>query len=166
MARVNISRAAKILEVNSRAAPLVARTTSQISHFAKLMAPKGDHMSGSGRRRLGPHLHSTISSRVKVGAGSIVGTVGSRKKYAATVHQGSSAHYIRARGKLLKFKWERGNLLLEHRRHGRRQFFYFGSVRHPGNKRPVRYLTTPLSMIATRNGFLVFGVGRGRSRLP
>lgn len=101
-----------------------------------------------------------------MGSAEIVGTVGSRKVYAATEHQGSSRHTIRGRGKLLKFQWERGNLLLQHRGRRGQRFFYFRAVSHPGNKRPVRYLTTPLTMIARRNGFLVFGVGRGRSRLP
>jgi hypothetical protein len=101
-----------------------------------------------------------------VGSETVLGTVGSRKQYASTVHQGSKPHVIRSRGRMLKFQWERGNLLMERRGRGRRQFFFFDSVKHPGNKRPVRYLTTPLSLIARRNGFMVFGVGRGRRRLP
>lgn len=105
-------------------------------------------------------------SQIRIRDFEIVGTVGARKKYAETAHQGSKAHIIRGKGRMLKFRWERGNLLMQHRGRGRRDFFYFKSVRHPGNKRPVRYLTTPLSLVARRNGFLVFGVGRGRRRLP
>lgn len=136
------------------------------------MAPRGDHMSGSGKRRAGKRLADSITSRLRSRTHEIVGRVGSQKKYAATAHQGSSAHTIRGRGKMLKFRWDRGDFLVAAqmgRRRGNRRvghFFYFHSVRHPGNKRPVRYLTTPLSMIARRNGFLVFGVGRGRGRLP
>lgn len=108
-------------------------------------------------------------SKIAIRDMEVVGEAGARKRYAETAHQGSKPHVIRARGKLLKFQWERGSLLLQ-RRSGRRgsgrQFLYFRSVRHPGNKRPVRYLTTPLSLVARRNGFLVFGVGRGRRRLP
>lgn len=131
--------------------------------------PRGSHMSGSGRRRAGLPLASSLRGNLRIGTVEILGRVGSNKRYATTAHQGSSAHIIRARGKQLKFRWERGSLLLEHRgrsRRGFRHMFYFESVRHPGNKRPVRYLTTPLVMVARRHGFLVFGVGRGRSRLP
>lgn len=166
MARVRINQIEKRLTVKALTTPLVAKTTSQISHFARIMVPRGSHISGSGRRRSGPTLHASMYSKIRVGASEVVGTVGSKKKYAATVHQGSSPHVIRGRGRKLKFRWERGNLLLEHHGRAGRQFFFFSSVRHPGNKRPVRYLTTPLNLIARRNGFLVFGVGRGRSRLP
>lgn len=166
MARVRINQVRKRTLVRALTVPLVARTTSQISHFARIMVPRGDHMSGSGRRQPGPNLHSSMYSQIRIGASVVVGRVGSRKKYAETVHQGSSPHVIRGKGKLLKFRWERGSLLLERRGRGGRQFFYFPSVRHPGNKRPVRYLTTPLALVARRNGFLVFGVGRGRRRLP
>lgn len=166
MARVRLSQTAKVRTAHAYTAPLVARTTSQISHWAHIMAPRGDHMSGSGKRRSGQRLADSIYSRVRIRTVEILGRVGSRKRYAATVHQGSSRHVIRSRGRLLKFQWERGNLLVEHRGRSGRRFFYFRSVNHPGNKRPVRYLTTPLALIARRNGFLVFGLGRGRSRLP
>lgn len=166
MARVRISRTEKVRTAKALTTPLVARTTSQISHFARTMVPRGSHLSGSGRRRAGKTLSSSMYSQLRVGDFEILGRVGSRKRYATTIHQGSRPHVIRSRGKMLKFQWERGNLLLERRGRGRRQFFFFNSVRHPGNKRPVRYLTTPLSMVARRNGFLVFGVGRGRRRLP
>jgi hypothetical protein len=100
--------------------------------------------------------------------------IGSRKDYAATVHQGSSAHAIRAKGKMLKFEWERGNIRIVTRRGGRRvrgkpgrgRFFYFLKVRHPGNKRPVRYLTTPMHLFGRINGFRTTSRPVGRSRLP
>lgn len=98
----------------------------------------------------------------------ITGRVGSRKVYAATAHQGSSPHVIRGHGRMLKFRWERGDFLLRVR--GRRgtagQFFFFRSVRHPGNKRPVRYLTTPLIMFARANGFFALRQEVSRFRLP
>lgn len=166
MARVRLNRTEVNRTVKAYTTPLVARTTSQISHFARIMVPRGTHMSGSGKRRQGKNLHSSMYSRLRVGAREVVGRVGADKRYAETVHQGSKPHTIRGRGKLLKFQWERGNLLLEHRGRRGRRFHYFPRVRHPGNKRPVRYLTTPLSLVARRNGFLVFGVGRARGRLP
>jgi hypothetical protein len=129
-------------------------------------------MSGSGKRRAGRRLADALYSSIRSNPSEVVGRVGARKKYAETVHQGSSAHTIRGRGKMLKFRWDRGDFLFaaqSGRRRGNRRaghFFLFHSVRHPGNKRPVRYLTTPLTLIARRNGFIVFGVGRGRTRLP
>lgn len=166
MARVRLNRTQVRTVAKAHTTPLVARTTSQISHFARIMVPRGSHVSGSSRRRPGKTLHASMFSQIRIRSFEVVGTVGARKRYATTVHGGSKAHVIRRKGKLLKFRWERGNLLLEHRGSAGRQFFYFKSVRHPGNKRPVRYLTTPLSLVARRNGFLVFGVGRGRRRLP
>jgi len=133
------------------------------------MVPRGSHMSESGRRRAGVTLAASLRGNLRIGTVEVVGRVGANKKYAETVHQGSKAHIIRGRGKQLKFRWERGSLLLQHRgrgKRGARQMFFFTSVRHPGNKRPVRYLTTPLALVARRHGFVVFGVGRGRRRLP
>ena len=100
--------------------------------------------------------------------------IGSEVDHAATVHQGSSAHTIRSKGgKMLKFRWARGDFLVAARAGRRRgssrltgRFHYFVSVRHPGNKRPVRYLTTPLALFGRINGFVILGVGRGRTRLP
>lgn len=166
MARVNLSRAAKISKAHELTVPLVARTTSEIGHFARIMAPRGTHLSGSGRRRPGRPLAASLYSRIRIKQLEAIGTVGSRKNYAATAHQGSSPHVIRGKGKMLKFRWERGALLVARRGRRSRQFFFFPSVRHPGNKRPRRYLTTPLSMVGKRNGFIIFGVGRGRRRLP
>lgn len=109
----------------------------------------------------------------------ITDRVGSTKNYAATVHQGSEAHYIHGRGKMLKFQWERGNLLLAARRSGRisgrgrssrlrsrGNFFFFATVHHPGNKRPVRYLTTPMHLYGRMNGFRTTSTPVSRSRLP
>lgn len=74
---------------------------------------------------------------------------------------------------MLKFRWARGDFLVAARAGRRRgssrltgRFHYFVSVRHPGNKRPVRYLTTPLALFGRINGFVILGVGRGRTRLP
>jgi hypothetical protein len=56
------------------------------------------------------------------------------------------------------------------RRRGNRrtgQFHFFIKVRHPGNKRPVRYLTTPLGLYGRANGFKVTMMGTvNRTHLP
>jgi hypothetical protein len=112
-------------------------------------------------------------SATSVGPQKVHVRVGADKNYAATVHQGSSAHTIRSRsGKMLKFRWERGDFLVAARagrRRGNRrtgQFHYFVKVNHPGNKRPVRYLTTPLQMFGRANGFRVTTSGVNRMFLP
>ena len=79
-----------------------------------------------------------------------------------------TGHYIRGHGKRLKFVWERGNLLVSARSSGRLRgrgpsrrlrrvgpYFLFKAVHHPGNKRPVRFLTTPLYMYGRLAGFRV-----------
>jgi hypothetical protein len=101
--------------------------------------------------------------------------IGSQKQYAASAHQGSQPHYINSRGKMLKFEWERGNIAVRARgRRGRVRgragpagnYFFFVRVRHPGNKRPVRYLTTPMHMFGRMNGYRTTSSRVNRTRLP
>lgn len=101
-----------------------------------------------------------------MGVNQVRGRVGSRKKYAATVHQGSRPHEIRAGGKMLRFKWDRGEFLLRRSIRGNRLTFFFLRVMHPGNKRPVRYLTTPMHMFGRANGFRTTSQPVSRTRLP
>lgn len=145
----------------------MTRTSRQIQTGAKRLVPRGSHFSGSGKRSPGQELRGNIGFHLKVTTTQVQGRVGSYKVYASTVHQGSRPHMIVSRrGKMLKFRWDRGNALMRVRRQGSRQFFYFRRVRHPGNKRPVRYLTTPLVLFGTANGFKVSTVPVGRTRLP
>lgn len=148
--------------------PLVRRTVNQIDAGATRMAPRGTHRSGSGKVKPGVNLPSSLLQEVGVRGDSVVGSVGSTKEYAATAHQGSEAHYIYAKGKMLKFEWERGRLLVQRRSRGRRtqRVFFFKKVRHPGNKRPVRYLTTPMHMYGRLNGFRTTSSPVSRTRLP
>lgn len=146
--------------------PLVRRTVNQIHQGALRLAPKGTHLSGSGARQPGPNLQSSIFDRIDSGYERIDAVVGSRKDYAATVHQGSKPHVIRAKGKLLRFEWERGQLLLKRRGKRAKGYFLFRKVNHPGNKRPVRYLTTPMHMFGRMNGFSTTSTPVSRSRLP
>lgn len=149
--------------------PLVRRTVSQIHQGALRLAPRGSHMSGSGARADGPNLQSSIEENIGLRGDTIHGQVGSRKQYAATAHQGSERHDIPLRrGKVLKFHWERGNLLIKGRGKGRtpQRFFFFLKVTHPGNKRPVRYLTTPMHLYGRANGFVTSSLPVNRSRLP
>lgn len=136
------------------------------------MAPRGNHLSGSNRPKPGPTLQASLRMDMAVTVFEEIATVGSKNNYAASEHQGSRAHLIRSRGgKLLTFQWERGALLL-HARSGRRgrprrsMYFRFEQVNHPGNKRPVRYLTTPMHLYGRKNGFRTSSTSVSRSRLP
>ncbi len=179
MARVRIVQTRKIATSHRLAGPHVRRMANLTVQGARRMAPRGDHRSGSGDRQPGVQLAQSMIIESESTVNRIVERVGSRKNYAATVHQGSSPHFINAHGRLLKFQWERGNLLLAARSSGRIRgrgpssrlrrrgnFFYFVTVHHPGNKRPVRYLTTPMHLYGRILGFRTTSTPVSRSRLP
>lgn len=167
MGRVNLDMRKVYATAQKQTTPLVQKVTRQVLVGARRLAPRGDHKSGSGRRRGSQPLLLSLQASVDVGVNTIMGRVGATTNHAATAHQGSKPHIIRSkRGKLLKFQWERGNFLVQARRGKQRRFFYFEQVRHPGNKRPVRYLTTPLQMFGKAAGFRVTTLPVSRSRLP
>ena len=173
MARIRWNLPQIDLTARTHGGNLVRRVTDRVESGAKALAPRGTHLSGSGKTAAGPPLQESIYSRLTVNSRTALGRVGAKARHAETVHQGSQAHVIRSRGgRMLKFRWDRGDFLVA-ARSGRRggnkrtgRFHFFARVHHPGNKNPVRYLTTPLSFYGRANGFLIFGVGRGRSRLP
>lgn len=179
MARVNIDQAKKVATAHRLTGPYVRKTTDLILQGARHLVPRGDHRSGSGDRRPGETLAQSLTVHTDMTLNSITERVGSKKVYAASMHQGSSPHYINSRGKMLKFEWERGTLLMAARASGRLRgrghsrnlrkrgnFFYFVRVRHPGNKRPVRYLTTPMHLYGRMRGFRTTSTPVSRSRLP
>lgn len=173
MSRVILNRAEAIAIPQRLALPLVQRTAGQVHTGARLLAPRGNHMKGSGRRQPGAQLQPSIRNTIQIGPNRIKATIGSRKEYAATVHDGSQPHTIRAKGKMLKFRSDRLDFLVAARagrRGGNKRrggFFYAVRVRHPGNKRPVRYLMTPLFLYGRANGFRVSRLsGNPISRLP
>lgn len=153
---------------------LVSTVTDRVERGAKALIPVGDHVSGSGAPARNATLLSSVYQQVTANSATVRGRVGAKTRHAATVHQGSKAHIIRSkRGKMLKFRWDRGDFLVEARagrRRGNRrtgQFHYFLRVRHPGNKRPVRYLTTPLHLFGGALNFRVTTVPVGvASRFP
>lgn len=168
MARVNIYHTKTLTFTQKKTTPLVQRTARQILSGAKRLAPRGDHLSGSGERHPGVALQPSLNASVSVGVRFIQALVGSKANHAATMHQGSKAHRIAGRGKMLAFEWDRGQFLVFGRGGNRRGrvMFFFKSVRHPGNKRPVRYLTTPMHLFGRMNGFRTTSVAVGRTRLP
>lgn len=146
--------------------PLVRRTVNQIHFGAVRSAPRGSHRHGSGQPVQGVNLQSSIFDDIGLSGDSIIGKVGSRLDHALIAHQGSRPHVIRMRGKMLKFQWERGSLLLQHQGKRARTVFFFKKVNHPGNKRPVRYLTTPMHLYGRMNGFITVSSPVSRTRLP
>lgn len=138
------------------------------------LAPRGTHVSGSGRPARGARLQPSISvTSFRMTSTSIRSKVGTRKNYAATVHQGSDSHIIRSgSGRMLKFRWDRGDFLIAARA-GRRggnkrtgRFHYFARVRHPGNRRPVQFLTRPLHMYGRFYNFRVVSFLAAKGPLP
>jgi hypothetical protein len=179
MGRVNLNQAKVIVEAHRQAGPLIRRTSNLIVRAARRMAPRGNHRSGSGVRKPGVQLAQSMQIETRTTVYSIVERVGSTKSYAASKHQGSSPHFIRGHGRMLRFEWERGNLLLAARSTGRLRgrgpssrlrrkgnFFLFVSVYHPGDKRPVRFLTTPMHLYGRMMGFRTTSTPASRSRLP
>ncbi len=167
MARVNIDQVKKIQLAHKLARRHHQKVVNDIFNGAKHLVPRGSHMSGSGKRKPGRTLLNSLK-RVDRGTAATLSTlIGSDNRYAASEHQGSRPHFIKRRGgKMLKFEWERGNLLLRLRGKGRRTFFYFKQVHHPGNKRPVRYLTTPMHLYGRLYGYRTASARVNRSRLP
>lgn len=77
-------------------------------------------------------------------------------RVAMTAHEGSKRHRIplRTGGKVLKFRWRKAIAVEGGRRRIRpSNFSYFRSVMHPGNTKPVHFMTTPLATVAKANNF-------------
>lgn len=161
MARIVLNRSEVTATAQRKGLAMVQLTTRQIHAAARRMAPRGDHMKGSGKRQPGEPLAPSIRAEIRVRVNRVSGFVGSDNEYAATVHEGSKPHVIRMKSKMLKFRSDRLDFL-QAARAGRRGgnkrrggFHYAVRVHHPGNRRPVRYLTTPLTLYGRQNGFVV-----------
>lgn len=176
VAKIILNQPQVILTAHRLAGPHIRRTSNLIINGARRLVPRGDHMSGSGRRRSGTPLAASLHIRTITTVTRITERIGSHVDYATSMHQGSSAHDIESKGRMLRFRWERGSLQLAARAAGRIRgrriprsrggYFYFVRVRHPGNKRPVRYLTTPMHLFGRANGFRTTSSPVSRSPLP
>lgn len=133
----------------------------------RALAPKGSRTHGSGKVDTRPSIAASFTMRRSETTKFVIYDVVNTANHAATVAVGSRAHDIRAKaGKLLAFSSDRFNFL--RLRHGRsaKALFYARKVRHPGNKRPVRFLQTPLAQFGRKRGFKVTTVANNRGRLP
>lgn len=137
----------------------------EVFNGGKALAPRGPRTHGSGRTDTRPSLAQSWFIRGSETARYVIYEVGNRAAHAATVAVGSQPHDIRARGaKPMAFFSER--FAFERRGRSARALFFARKVRHPGNKRPVRFLQTPLAQFGRKRGFEVTNVANNRSRLP
>lgn len=145
------------------ARPLASRTLVG----ARTLVRSGTHRHGSGKPVAGPSLKASLQS-VEVGRDprEIVFEIGSPLNYAASVHQGSRAHEIRATSKVLTFFWPRARFISRTQRLASDPRMFFHRVMHPGNKRPNRFLTTPLQQFGRAMNFRVRTDAASRGFLP
>jgi hypothetical protein len=168
MATVVLNQVAVTATAQRFAKPLVNRVAAQTLTGAQRLARRGDHRHGSGRRQPGSSLLASLhKTPTRVTPIEVFTSVGTDKRYGASEELGSQAHRIRATSKLLTFRWERGNFSTRLRkRRTKTGFFLFREVVHPGNKRPQRYLRTPLIQFGRASNFKVKMTGVSRRFLP
>lgn len=168
MARIDLNRAQVTRTAQNRAKPLVDRVAGQVLTGSKRLVRVGDHRHGSGRRVDGATLRAALhKTPTRVTPSEVFTSVGADRRYAASEELGSSRHDINASGKRLKFKWDRGNLHPQLRKHRTKTgFFLFRKVSHPGNKRPQRFLRTPLIQFGRASNFVTKMTGVSRRFLP
>lgn len=145
---------------------IVGPLVNKIHGGSKRLVPHGNHRHGNGKTRVEQPLHATSSSRVFDTPNHVNGEVKYSSDIAMTIHQGSQPHEILGNPSL-SFKWARGEASPSLRkRMTRRGQFVFKRVHHPGNKRPRRFLTTPLAQYGRQANFKVKIVTASRGFLP
>lgn len=139
----------------------------EVLQGGKHLAPRGDRLHGSGKTDTRASIYNSFGMRFHESRKYVAYEVYNTADHAATVAVGSRPHMIKAKaGGLLAFQSERFSALRKRRGLSARQLFYARKVRHPGNKRPVRYLQTPLAQYGRKRGFKVETVRSNRQRLP
>lgn len=158
MSRVVLDKTAVRFFGQREAGKAVSKVARETMLGSKRMARRSPaHLSGSRVPKPGPRLTEAIHlTPMKFSVLTVQQQVMSPVNYSMTEHEGSRPHRIRSRsGKALKFYWRkrqrRGGFF---RRFRPTQASYFDHVRHPGNRKPVKFLTTPLAVAARGNGFI------------
>jgi hypothetical protein len=157
MSRVELNQTAVRTFGRRNGAIAVKKVQAVALSGSKRMAPRSPaHLSGSRVPVRGPRLVEQIKATPVTFRGwNVEARIESRSRITLVDHEGSKAHRISARRKkALKFFWVRTVA----RQYGRRrirpgQASYFKWVMHPGNRRPVKFLTTPLAVSARLNNF-------------
>lgn len=157
MSRVVLNQTAVRTFGYRNAAIAVKKVQTQALVGSKRMVPRSPaHLSGSRKPKPGRRVADQIIATPPVFSGwTVQARIESRSNITMVLHDGSQPHRIAPkRGRALKFYWTRTVV----RQFGRRrvrpgQASYFKHVMHPGNRRPVRFLTTPLAVAAASNNF-------------
>ena len=159
MARIVLNQAAVRLSGQTAGRLAVSKVVNEAFPLIRRMAPRSPaHMHGSGKPRTGPRLVEAIKQGpMLVRATEVSQRINSTSPVTMTAHEGSKRHRIplRTGGKVLKFRWRQSVAVAGGRRRIRpANFSYFVHVTHPGNRKPVHFMTTPLASVARANGFL------------
>lgn len=158
MARIVLNQAAVRLSGQTAGRQAVSTVVNQAYPMMRRMAPRSPaHLHGSGKSRTGPRLAESGSiGPLVTRATEVSQRIEWRSPITMTVHEGSRRHRIplRTGGKVLKFRWRKSVAVAGGRRRIRpANFSYFVHVMHPGNRRPVHFMTTPLAAVARANNF-------------
>ncbi len=165
MSRIVLYHPAVLASGRAKAFEEARPLTAKVLQGSKALAPRGTHRHGSGRRVVGPTLLQSLHSRqILRSQTEVIFDIGSPLDYAATVHQGSEPHDIV--GSPLAFKWPRARFFGGGNARSEVPWHVTTRVHHPGNKRPRRYLTTPLIQHGRAAGFIVSSSPAGRGFLP
>jgi hypothetical protein len=159
MARIVLNPAGVRLSGQNAGRTAVTKVVREVLPGMKRMTPRSPaHLSGSRKPKPGKRVvESFVVRPMTVSAFAVQQRIENRSNVTMTLHEGSKRHRIpnRLGGKVLKFKWgKRYGLPGGGRRRVRpREFSYFRSVMHPGNRKPVHFMTTPLASVARANNF-------------
>jgi hypothetical protein len=167
MSRIVLYPTAVYRTARDRAHEVCRPLAREVLQGARHLAPQGSGLHGSGRTDTRAKIRNSFGIRGSETRGYVIYEVYNTADHAATVAVGSRPHAIRAKpGKLLAFQSERFSFQRRLRGRSARALFFARKVNHPGNKRPVRYLQTPLAQFGRKRGFKVETVLNNRTRLP
>ena len=167
MSRIVLNRVAVARTARTKGFQVCRSLARDVAVGAKALAPRGSRLHGSGTTDSRPSIISSFGQRNYESPKYVIFEVFNTADHAATVAAGSRPHMIQAKaGKVLAFQSERFAFARKRAGRSARALFFARKVRHPGNKRPVRYLQTPLAMYGRKHGFKVTTVANNRSRLP
>lgn len=168
MARIILDRSATLHAARQRGYEVARPLASKTLVGARTLVRTGTHRHGSGRPVAGPTLKASLQSvDVSTHPREIIFDIGSPLNYAASVHQGSKAHPIPKAGHTLQtFFWPRARFISRTQRLRSDPQVFFLRVVHPGNKRPNRFLTTPLQQFGRAANFRVRTDKASRGFLP
>lgn len=167
MSRIVLNRAQVYRTARAKAHEVCRPLAREVLAGGRALAPRGSRTHGSGKVDTRPSISASFTMRRSETTKYVIYDVVNTANHASTVAVGSKPHMIMAKaGKLLAFSSERFNFARARAGRSARALFFARKVRHPGNKRPVRFLQTPLAQFGRKRGFKVTTVANNRGRLP